>query len=91
MSESIQQHVTFLPHMASIHCSKCGEYVPLSRFTMRNQERIVEELTMARELHSGCADAESQAEAIRERRWREGFLRNLYANGRQADRLAWSA
>jgi hypothetical protein len=77
--------------MASIHCSACGEYLPLSRFTMRNQERIVEELTMAREVHSGCADAASQEAAVRERRWREGFLRNLYAGGRQPDRLAWSA
>lgn len=81
--------VQFIPRTAQLHCSGCGDRIPLSRSTMRNQERIMEELGMARELHAGCGDAGSQDKAITERVWREMFIRQRYSE-RRPDRLAWS-
>jgi hypothetical protein len=78
--------VTFVPHLAALMCCGCGETTPLSRATMRNQERIVEELAMAREVHEGCK-GKTPAAARREREWRKGFLTDLH---QRTDRLAWS-
>lgn len=82
--------VEFLPALALIRCTACGDKVTLSRFTMRLQERIVEEIEMMRELHSACGSATSPETAQRERRWMEQLIRQRHS-GRQPDRLAWSA
>jgi hypothetical protein len=81
--------VVFLPHSSLIHCRGCGENIPLSRVTMMHQERIVEELGMVREIHSGCASAPTRYAAMRERVWRVGLLTAAHNGGRMPDRVAY--
>jgi hypothetical protein len=81
-------HVVFIPRSSRIHCQGCDESIPLSRCTMQNQLRIVEELTMARDLHRDCADKTPKL-ARMSRVWREGFLKNQFNGGREPERLAY--
>lgn len=79
--------VGFNTATCAIECAGCGDRVPLSRSTMRNQLRFTEEMQMARELHEDCVGLDP-AHARLNRSWREGFLREKHSTN--GERLAYS-
>lgn len=79
--------VRFSKETCSIVCAGCGDTVPLSRATMRNQFRFSEEMQMARELHEDCGGL-NPGHARTRRVWREAFIRENHTM--RPDRLAYS-
>ena len=82
--------VTFHPNDCSIRCGGCLYRLPLSRATMRNQARIIEELEMMRDVHKDCVQDEITQSYIR-KSWREAMLFHHHnTGGRHPDRMVFS-
>lgn len=79
--------VSFEPNSSRLYCKGCDQSIPLSRATMRNQERIIEELMLAENLHNDCGGGRSLRMAMLARRFREGLLREHHS---RPDRVVYS-
>lgn len=82
--------VSFHPEDASIRCGGCLQRLPLSKHTMRNQARIVEEIEMMQSVHKDC-EKNAISQSYLRKTWRENMLAHHYNDGgRHPDRLVFS-